>query len=98
MGSFSMGCAASQPSDQEDGPIKQITNKNFSKIINDQYVCVWFFARWCGPCKAVKPVIERIADDFNDRVKFFQFGVKTKEIRGNNECTIRRYIEDFVQS
>ena len=57
---------------KEDGSIEQISNKHFSNLINGQFVCVWFFAQWCGPCKAVKPVIERIADEFNDRIKFYK--------------------------
>jgi len=38
----------------------------------DGYVCFYFSATWCKPCKATKPTIVTIADspDYKDKVKF----------------------------
>ena len=38
-------------------------------------VFVDFWAEWCGPCRMVGPVVEELAGDYGERVKFVKVNV-----------------------
>ena len=49
----------------------EFTDDNFDTEVlqADQPVMVDFWAEWCMPCKALVPVIDEIADEYNGKAK-----------------------------
>jgi thioredoxin 1 len=57
--------------------IKSISDDSFDKdvIEADGYVLVDFWAPWCGPCRALAPTLEDIAESYKNKVKFLKINV-----------------------
>ncbi len=56
--------------------ILEVTDANFDQEVlkSEQPVLIDFWAAWCGPCKALAPVVDEIAKLYHGKVKFAEDG------------------------
>lgn len=62
--------------------IMEIGDNNFDAEIvkSDKPAVVDFWAPWCGPCKAIGPILNELAEAYGDKVKFTKCNVDDNPI------------------
>ena len=53
------------------GIVAELNDENFGDFVAKHKVAlVNFYANWCGPCQAMKPVIDELAGEMKGKVSF----------------------------
>jgi thioredoxin 1 len=67
--------------------IAELSDATFEQEVlqSDQPVLVDFWATWCGPCRAMAPTVDELANEYSGRVKVAKMDVD------HNQATPMRY-------
>jgi thioredoxin 1 len=65
--------------------MKIIENDDISDLNNkDCYKLFYFTASWCGPCKRIKPLIEKLSEGLDEsKIIFYQVDIDLNETLSN---------------
>lgn len=57
--------------------IKNVSDTSFAEDVlnSDQLVLVDYWATWCGPCKAIAPILDEVAEQYAGRVTIAKLNV-----------------------
>ncbi len=68
--------------------IVHVTDSSFEEEVlkSDMPVIVDYWAEWCGPCKAIAPVLEEIAGEYQGKLVVAKMDVD------NNQQTPQKYV------
>ncbi|HUO84607.1 MAG TPA: thioredoxin [Thermoanaerobaculia bacterium] len=55
--------------------MRELNEGDFEGVTREGLVLVDFSAAWCGPCKVMHPVVERVAADFDGTVSCYMVDI-----------------------
>ena len=59
--------------------MQTVTIDNYKSFLTEKVAVLDFWATWCGPCKMMSPVVEKLAETYEGRVAFGSVNVDAEE-------------------
>ena len=69
--------------------LKEFDDSMFEDFKNEDVSVVQYSAAWCGPCKTLKPIMDRLALEYKDRANFFYADIENAAINTASAAGIR---------
>jgi thioredoxin 1 len=67
--------------------VQKVNEENFQKVVlqSEVPVLVDFWAEWCGPCRALAPIVEAVAEQYASAARVVKLNVD------DNPSVVQRY-------
>jgi thioredoxin 1 len=77
VGFLAAGCGKPSALNESTANVKHLTQGEFANEVtgSTNAVVADFYATWCGPCKMLSPMLEKLAAGYTDRIKFVKINV-----------------------
>jgi thioredoxin 1 len=71
------GCSNPAAMNESTASVKHITQGEFADQVTRASgpVVVDFYATWCGPCRQLAPMLDRLAEPLAAKIKFFKVNI-----------------------
>jgi thioredoxin 1 len=70
----------------------EITDGNFQELVlnSDKLTVLDFWAPWCGPCKAIGPIIEELSKEYDGKAN-----IGKVDVDNNQEVTLKYNVRNI---
>lgn len=72
----------------ETAELIQLNDTNFEDVNKYDFIVIDFWASWCGPCRAIAPVIEELSKEYAGRVAFGKLKVDDNPLAASRSGVI----------
>lgn len=71
------GCENPSKLNESSPNVKHITQGEFADEVTrcTNAIVADFYATWCGPCRTLSPMLDRLAGGYTDKIKFVKINV-----------------------
>ncbi len=60
-----------------------------TKVKSEDISILQYSASWCAPCRALKPVMEKLSDEFKDKANFYYADIDENAINSASAAGVR---------
>ena len=64
--------------------IIEVNDNDFEETIREGVTLVDYFAEWCGPCRMLTPVLQKVAIELQGKVKFVKLDIDKNQVIAKN--------------